>query len=180
MNLNKIMSIVLPGLLAACLPMQQIMAQEQIRSWNFNGGVIQSTGEEYSLQSTLGQTFTGFSRNDDEEIRSGFWYMGEAPVVTSVEETGSVELPLGFTLQQNFPNPFNPTTQIRYGIPQASEVQLTVYNMLGQRVATLVDGKQSAGWHTASFDASGLSSGAYIYRIQAGEFTSTKKLTLIK
>lgn len=99
-------------------------------------------------------------------------------VSTSNEE--SSKLPNEFSLQQNYPNPFNPTTQIRYGIPQAAEVELSVFNMLGQKVTTLVNKKQSAGWHTATFDASTLSSGFYIYRIQAGEFVSTKKLMLIK
>jgi hypothetical protein len=74
----------------------------------------------------------------------------------------------------------NLTTQICYKIPQAAEVELVVINMFGQKVATLVHNKQSAGWHTATFDASELSSGFYIYRIQAGEFVSTKKLMFIK
>lgn len=104
-----------------------------------------------------------------------FWFTGNGGL--SLEEES---LPTEFTLNQNYPNPFNPSTQIRYGIPQAAEVELSVFNMLGQKVATLVSKKQSAGWHTATFNASGLSSGFYIYRIQAGEFVSTKKLMLIK
>ncbi|MFD2531596.1 T9SS type A sorting domain-containing protein [Gracilimonas halophila] len=98
-------------------------------------------------------------------------------IPTSIEKSEAIN---DYRLLQNYPNPFNPTTQIRYGIPQAAEVELTIFNMLGQKVVTLVNQKQSAGWHTATFDASGLSSGFYIYRIQAGEFVSTKKLMLIK
>ncbi|MAL18962.1 MAG: hypothetical protein CL670_04670 [Balneola sp.] len=99
-------------------------------------------------------------------------------VTTSKE---NVDLaPESFQLLQNYPNPFNPSTQIRYSLPNATEVKLSVYNMLGQSVATLVDGRQNSGWHTAFFDASGLSSGLYIYRLQAGGFMSTKKLMLIK
>lgn len=99
-------------------------------------------------------------------------------VLTSSDDRSG--LPNEFDLTQNYPNPFNPTTTIRYALPQASDVQLEVFNMLGQRVALLADEHKSAGWHTATFDASNLSSGMYIYRLQAGEFVQTRKLTLIK
>lgn len=89
-------------------------------------------------------------------------------------------LPVEFTLQQNYPNPFNPSSTIRFGVPEASEVRLEVYNMLGQRVATLVDSRMAAGWHTVTFDAAGLSTGTYIYQIRAGNFLQTRKMLLIK
>jgi hypothetical protein len=89
-------------------------------------------------------------------------------------------LPRGFDLSQNYPNPFNPSTTIRYGLRSRSHVTLTVYNALGQQVATLVQGEQEAGFHEVVFDASGLASGVYLYRLQAGDFVQTRGLLLQK
>jgi hypothetical protein len=95
-----------------------------------------------------------------------------------VETAG--ELPSGFALLQNYPNPFNPSTTIRYGLPSRSHVTLTVFNTLGQRVATLVEGEQEAGYHEAVFDASGLASSVYLYRLQAGNQVESRKMILMK
>lgn len=88
--------------------------------------------------------------------------------------------PSGFALAQNYPNPFNPSTVIGYQLPQNGHVRLEVFDMLGQKVATLVDGVVAAGAHQVTFDGNGLSSGVYIYRLSAGNQVFTKKLTLIK
>jgi hypothetical protein len=89
-------------------------------------------------------------------------------------------IPVEFRLDQNYPNPFNPSTTIRYGLPNRSQVTLTVFNTLGQQVATLVNGEQEAGYHEVRFDAGGLSSGVYFYRLQAGNFVETRKLLLVR
>jgi len=93
---------------------------------------------------------------------------------------GLGDLPESFTLNQNYPNPFNPTTVISYELPQSVNVRLEVYDMAGRQVATLVSGQVAAGRHTVNFDASNLSSGVYLYRLQAGGNVQTRKLTILK
>ena len=83
-------------------------------------------------------------------------------------------------LDQNYPNPFNPSTIIKYSIPTTELVELKVFNVLGQEVASLVNEVKNAGVHYANFNASDLASGVYVYRINAGSFVSTKKMLLIK
>ena len=93
---------------------------------------------------------------------------------------GKPQLPGQYALSQNYPNPFNPATTIRYSISHRSQVFLAVYNTLGQLVATLVQGPQEAGSYEVKFDGSVLASGVYFYRLQAGDFVSSKKLVMVK
>lgn len=88
--------------------------------------------------------------------------------------------PYQFRLAQNYPNPFNPATRINYELAQTTDVRLVVYDILGRRVATLVNEVQNAGFHTVNFDMSRYASGTYIYRLEAGDFVSVKKMMLIK
>ena len=88
--------------------------------------------------------------------------------------------PLAFYLGQNYPNPFNPVTTIPFSISNVSHVKLSVYSVLGQRVATLVDERLSAGKHSVQFDANGLSSGVYLYRIEAGDYRDTASMLVVK
>lgn len=99
--------------------------------------------------------------------------------ITSVQDKTDA-LPASITLAQNYPNPFNPSTTIEYTLSEHADVELAVYNLQGQRVATLVNGPQRQGSHTAVFDASQLSSGVYVYQLAADDFTTTKKMVLVR
>jgi len=88
--------------------------------------------------------------------------------------------PSQFSLEQNYPNPFNPTTKIRYSIPQDNQVSLKVFNSVGQEVATIFEGYQQAGNYIVGYDAAGLASGIYMYQLQTGSVTLTKKFILMK
>ncbi len=112
------------------------------------------------------------------EPRNGAKYAVYHTATTVDHPVGDV--PQSMTLHQNYPNPFNPSTTIRYGLPNRSNVTLSVFNTLGQAAAELVSGEQDAGYHEVKFDGSGLSSGVYFYRMQAGSFTETKKLLLVR
>jgi hypothetical protein len=88
--------------------------------------------------------------------------------------------PVSYRLDQNYPNPFNPTTMISYQLPKTSEVKLSVYNLSGQKMATLVSQIQQAGYHQVEWDAGGLASGIYYFLIKAGEFKQVKKMVLLR
>jgi hypothetical protein len=121
----------------------------------------------------VGGTFTqagGVSANYVARWNSG----------TSRVEQLSPTAPKTFLLEQNYPNPFNPSTTIRYQLPVASEVKLEIYDVLGKKIATLVNERQSAGSYQVVWNASGLSSGTYFYRLQAGTFVETKKMIMVK
>ncbi|MGO9482850.1 MAG: T9SS type A sorting domain-containing protein [Candidatus Kryptoniota bacterium] len=100
-------------------------------------------------------------------------------MITSVGKP-SAALPTNFNLNQNYPNPFNPTTTITYRLPAVSHVSLTIHDVLGREVATLVSARQAAGDYSVTFNGSNLPSGIYFYRIKAGSYTATKKLVLLK
>ncbi len=104
------------------------------------------------------------------------------PVTVAFSNAGtSPSIPTTYALNQNYPNPFNPTTEISFDLRQASHVNLTIYNVLGQKVETLVDEYREAGhYDDVTWDAGSYSSGVYFYRISAGTFTDTKKMLLLK
>jgi hypothetical protein len=100
--------------------------------------------------------------------------------LTAVEKISGQAVPDNFVLSQNYPNPFNPSTTLQYSISKSSHVVLEVFNVLGQSVARLVDEPLAPGTYKTTFNASNLSSGVYIYRLQAGDYVQTLKMVLMK
>jgi photosystem II stability/assembly factor-like uncharacterized protein len=90
------------------------------------------------------------------------------------------QIPLYYTLSQNYPNPFNPITKIQFSIPKTSNIKLVVYDILGNEIEELVNGKQNAGIYQVEWDASNYTSGVYFYKLKSGDFTETKKMILVK
>lgn len=152
--------------------------------------------EDVSLESGSNLTIESESGNVTIAAASGTVTIGEEGGASKIagsrssEDDGSGDekdktyrpetIPQKFSLSQNYPNPFNPTTVISYVLPAASEVTLEVFDMLGRRVAVLVDGTETAGRHEVRFDAGNLSSGVYIYRIRASQFVQTRQMVLVK
>ncbi len=109
----------------------------------------------------------------------GIWMRPLSEMVTAVENV-KAGIPKEFSLKQNYPNPFNPSTTIEYSIPKSGSVSIKVCDILGREVATLVDANKPAGIYRVTWNASGMSSGVYFYRSQAGKFSETKKLVLLR
>lgn len=133
---------------------------------------VEGIGSIYNIFNHRGYYLAGYISTDG-------YAMGKLNVVpTSIDEND--EIPSSVTLHQNYPNPFNPSTVIGYQLPEAGMVRLAVYDILGRHIVTLVEETQPPGTHQVRWDASRMASGIYIYRIQAGNFTETRKMVLIK
>ena len=133
------------------------------------------------------------AREDDDtgdipDTGSHLWGFGkidaQAAVMATEEYTGissnGQNIPRHFSLEDNYPNPFNPTTTIQYRLPRTTAVHISIYNMKGQRITTLVDGEIEAGYHKVIWEARDVSSGVYFYRISADEYSAVGKCLLIK
>jgi hypothetical protein len=129
---------------------------------------------------TMGVTYT-YKISDVALDGTETMYNSEA---TATPKAGR-DLPRTYALYQNSPNPFNPTTEIRYALPEKAYVSLKIYNPMGQEVITLVDGEKEAGWHTVSWSGTDnrnrqVASGIYFYRLQTDDFSATKKMVFLK
>ncbi len=167
---------------------------EMIKS-SVEGTEIFSYGTNYdstSQQGTLKGKPVGveYIGNDFKTITISFplYYMNKQQAISLMQyilttkfdevmpvEDNTYEVPSAYQLYQNYPNPFNPSTKIKYSLPEEGFVKLAVYNMLGEEVAVLVNAQQKAGRYEVNFNATGLSSGVYVYRIEAANFTCIKK-----
>ena len=131
------------------------------------------------LYSTKGQAMEGVYEN---AVDGNCWYSGQDSfkgILTSAPLLVD-EAPAAFSVAQNSPNPFNPSTTISFTIAQAGNVNVTVYNVAGQKIGAILDGFMSAGSHSVVWDATDLSAGVYFYTVKAGEFSRTMKMTLLK
>lgn len=147
-------------------------------SWTFNFTAANQVYTDTIFSAGNSVNGDGFNNSQDR------WNFGQRFVVHVIDQVSSVEennvVVNNFKLDQNYPNPFNPSTMINYSIPQSAFVTLKVYDIVGNEVATLVNETKSAGKYEVSFDASNLSNGVYLYSIKTANFTSTKKMILVK
>jgi hypothetical protein len=159
-----------------------VEAQSNAVPWSaFDAGSAVAFTGSTRVISVVGQSFTGNANTANDGIKSGFLvYPFRSPLSSGIRANGGSEAPTTYELSQNYPNPFNPTTGVRFQVPGVSDVKLIVYDILGREVATLVNERKAAGRYEVRFDASGLASGVYIYRLTAGSFVQTRKMILLK
>lgn len=165
-----------------------MFAQDSKVNWSsFNSGFAEPTSSVTNVKSVVGQSFIGKTDNENSIIESGFlvWFDTTRSQITPVTMESAENLPEVFRLYQNYPNPFNPETTIQYQLANKTNVVLEVFNINGQVIRVLVNEIQSAGQHTVKWDGlnnsgTGVTSGTYFLRLKTFEFTSIRKLTLLK
>lgn len=153
--------------------------------WDVIQGANPSDGKSIAVNYNGNAYITGCQLGDNLDYKTILYITQPGSGHLMVQNPNGSEnqisnIPVSYSLGQNFPNPFNPVTLIKYGVPNAANVNITVYNLLGQEVATLVNERKDAGYYDVRFDGSNLSSGVYVYRIVAGSYSDMKKMVLMK
>jgi hypothetical protein len=158
---------------------KSLLAGETIGNYVFgSGGVLAATSPTYVHHATVGQMAIGHAQSTNYVLSSGFWVVsGRLTGARTADVSG---IPTAYMLEQNYPNPFNPSTTIRYGVPHKSTVRLTLFSMLGQQIAELVNGEAEAGYHELRFNAAGYASGVYMYRLSAADWVQTRMMVLVR
>lgn len=180
----NIRALVIAGMIVLGISLSanaQYAIQKSVIGCGFTLGQTTISGNTIALDGTLGQAVIGPAQGSGSPpflADQGFWYT--IPAGNSVKE-GPPEA-AGFDLEQNYPNPFNPSTTIKYSVGERSHVTVRVMNLLGQEVhAPLVDEVDEPGTYQIDFtDADNLPSGTYIYRMDAGNFSASKRMVLLK
>ncbi len=167
---------------------QDVDTPDSLLTWDFSVSDAASINTNYSETTDsleicslgpLGVFYVYATLTDDSGATD------QDTIIVHVDQASGIQklksgIPQKFALQPNFPNPFNPITSIQYQLPKAAVVELAIFNIQGQRVATLVNGRQEAGYYRLHFDGSALSSGIYFIKIKAGSFNRIRKMTLVK
>ena len=162
------------------------------------GNVVDSLMSQYNLKPGKYMAYWNSKSKDSSYITTGTYVCkinaaSQNPIavfdssiqihfqkITGIKNTNSNINPLYFKLSQNYPNPFNPSTIINFSLAKSDKVSLKIYDLLGREVATLLDGYKPVGNYSVNFKADNLSSGVYIYKLQAGEFVKSQKMILLK
>jgi len=160
-----------------------VYTSKDLNSWNSAVENVWSDNSEWTtleIDSTRGRYMKLILKDCNQGKKSSIWEFENFGIDTKKITEQDQNIPNTFELSQNYPNPFNPSTKIKFSLPSASNVQLTVYNTLGELIMTLAEGDYEAGSYNIEFSASGLASGIYLYRIEAGNFAETKKMIVMK
>ena len=177
--LKPLLIFFLSLLLLVLLLSQTNYAQNKISAGVISSGGTKISNSNFFLNSTIGESFIGKTSGTANQHNVGFWDVYKQNAITKVEKEDET-IPTSFKLEQNFPNPFNPSTIIKFGVPERSSVVIKIFDILGGEVMTLINEEMEAGWYSREFNAPNYSSGIYIYRMQAGTYVNTRKMILIK
>ncbi len=167
-------------LTGACIALSaaSAFAQYQIRSSVIGSGGTPMSNGTYSMNGTVGQAVVGNTASSAYQAQQGFWHGSQGAAGVNPIPGGQTA---GYELEQNFPNPFNPSTIVRFSIPERVKVTLRILNLLGEEVGREIDGEvMNAGKYEVNFLAKGIPSGTYVYRLEAGNYVKSRKMVLAK